>query len=103
MRKEFFEFTVQLTGQCLVMRKDQGRPVYTLDDIGHGKGLSGTGSTFQDLFLFSLFQTFDQRINCLRLITGCLKRRDQFKSFHPQTPCRKAVSYLPVHKEAYSP
>ena len=42
-RKQFPELAVELGGQGFIRRNDQGRPVGSSDDIGHGKSLAGAG------------------------------------------------------------
>ena len=80
VREEFLEFGIQLAGQGLVVGKDQCRPVYPGNDIGHGKGFAGAGGTFQNLFFFSFLQPADQLVNRFRLIPGRMKRGNQFKA-----------------------
>ena len=43
LREELLHFRVKLARQGLVMGNDQGGLVQRLDDIGHGKSLTGTG------------------------------------------------------------
>ena len=43
--KQIPKLGVELGGQGLVRRNDQRRPVDLFDNLGHGKGFSGTGYT----------------------------------------------------------
>ena len=73
MGKQFLELTIQLTSQRLVVGKHKSRTVHPFNDIGHRKGLAGSGSTFQHLFLFSFLQAFAKGINGFGLITSRLE------------------------------
>ena len=51
--EEGFELVVELGGEGLVVREDEGGAVDLLDDLGHGEGLAGAGDAEQDLVLFA--------------------------------------------------
>ena len=55
LREELLEFAVKLCSKCLVMGNDQGRFLHLLDDVGHGKCLTGACNTHQGLVLFPSF------------------------------------------------
>ena len=69
-REKFLELAVQLSSQGLIVRYDQSGLLQLLNDIGHGKGLAGTGHAQQGLKLVALLKTFDQGFYSLRLVTG---------------------------------
>ena len=47
--KKCCEFAIELGGQRLVGRQDQGGALGGLDDLGHGEGLAGAGDAEQHL------------------------------------------------------
>ena len=47
--EEFLELGIELRGERLVRRQDEGGALRLLDHLGHGEGLSGTGDAEQDL------------------------------------------------------
>ena len=51
--EEGFELVVELGGEGLVVREDEGGALDLLDDLGHGEGLAGAGDAEQDLILFA--------------------------------------------------
>ena len=53
MRKQFLEFGIQLTGQRLVVGKNQRRTIHPFDHIADRKRLAGTCGPQQYLFLFA--------------------------------------------------
>ncbi len=68
IREKSFEFGSQLAGQGLVVGNDQGGPLDTLDDIGHGEGFAGAGDAQQGLGPVTSIQTSDQAFDCSRLV-----------------------------------
>jgi len=44
-RKKLFEFVVELRCQGFVVGKNEGRPLYLLDDVRYGKGFSTSGNS----------------------------------------------------------
>ena len=80
-RKKFFEFRTKLCCQYFVMRQNQCRPIYFLDNICHSKCFSRARHPQKNLTGITAVKTFNERINCLRLIAGRLIRRHQFKRF----------------------
>ena len=67
------------------MGNDKGRLLQVLYHIGHGKRLARTRDTQQCLGLVPLSESFGQRLDRLRLITGGLIFRMQFE-FHIRYP-----------------
>ena len=70
IRKELFEFPIQLRSQRLIMCNNQCRLVHLLNDIRHGKCLTRSSNSKQRLTLVSFFETFDQLSNYLRLVAS---------------------------------
>jgi hypothetical protein len=48
-RKEILELAIELGGESLVRREDQGRALRRLDHLGHGEGLARAGDAEQHL------------------------------------------------------
>ena len=69
VREEALELAIELGGEGLVRRQDQGRALHRLDDLGHGEGLAGAGRAEQDLVALLALETLDQFGNRLRLVT----------------------------------
>ena len=80
-RKKITHFRIELRSQCLIGCHDDGRPLYSLDNIGDGKSLARTGYTQQCLPCLTCLQPGDQAINCRGLITGRRKFALQKKFF----------------------
>lgn len=72
IRKELFKFPIQLRRQSLIMRNDQRWFIQLLYDIRHRKCLTGSGNSKQRLTLVSFFETTNQLLNRLRLISDRL-------------------------------
>ena len=70
IRKELFEFPIQLRSQRLIMCNNQCRLVHLLNNIRHGKCLTRSSNAKQRLTLVSFFEAFDQLFNCLRLVAS---------------------------------
>ena len=51
--EEGFELVVELGGEGLVVREDEGGALDLLDDLGHGEGFAGAGDAEQDLILLA--------------------------------------------------
>ncbi len=51
--EEGFELVVELGGEGLVVREDEGGALDLLDDLGHGEGLAGAGDAEEDLIFFA--------------------------------------------------
>lgn len=73
--EEGLELVVELGGEGLVVREDEGRTVELLDDLGHREGLAGAGNAEEDLVLFASVEAGDELANgsglvALRLV-GC--------------------------------
>ena len=53
MGEEVFELVIELGGEGLVVREDEGGALDLLDDLGHGEGLAGAGDAEEDLVFFA--------------------------------------------------
>ncbi len=84
--EELLELRAQLGGQGLVVGQHQRGPLHLLDDLGHGKGLAGSGNAQQHLLLQPVLDALRQRGNGLRLVPGGLIFRYDFKFRHSPTP-----------------
>ena len=51
---------VELGGEGLVVREDEGGALGLLDDLGHGEGLAGAGDAEEDLVLFAGVEAGDE-------------------------------------------
>ena len=69
-RKKFLHLPIKLCRQRFVVGNDQSRLVQCLNDIGHGKGLTGTGNSKQRLKLIALPEALHKFGNGLGLVTG---------------------------------
>ncbi len=58
--EEGLEFVVELGGESLVVREDEGGALEFFDDLGHGEGLAGAGDAEEDLVFFSGADTGDE-------------------------------------------
>ncbi len=72
IRKEGLELAIELGGQGLVVRHDQGRTLGLLDDLGHGEGFTRSGHPQQNLIMLALGYAFQQVGDGARLIAGRL-------------------------------
>ena len=77
--EERLEFLVELRRQRLVVREDQRRLAYVLDDVRHGERLAGTRDAKQRLELFSVLETFGEFFDGLRLVARCPVRAHEFE------------------------
>ena len=73
VRKEPFEFTIQLRRQCFVGRKDDRRSLSFLDHLGHGECLARAGRAQQNLILFPAQHTSRQLLDRGGLVACRLK------------------------------
>ena len=73
------ELTAQLGRQGLIMGQHQRRPVDLGDDVGHGKGLAGTGNALEHLLPLPCQHPFGQGFNGLRLVAGGAVGRNKLK------------------------
>ena len=80
--EKLLELCTQLSRQSLIVCQNQRGPLGLLNHFGHGKGLAGTGNAQQNLLLQAVLNSFCQRGNCLRLITGRPVFRNNFKFRH---------------------
>jgi len=58
--EEGFELVVELGGESLVVREDEGGALDLLDDLGHGEGFARAGDAEQDLILLAGSQAGDE-------------------------------------------
>ena len=72
MRKERLHLGEQLRGKRLVVTHDESRAVEFFDNVGNGKSLTATRYAKQNLRVSTGFDTIDQRLNSLRLVSGRL-------------------------------
>ena len=62
--EEVLELAIELGGQRLVGRQDQGRALRLLDHLGHGEGLAGAGDAEQHLGAVAVVDALDQLARC---------------------------------------
>ena len=67
--KKFLHLPVKLRRQRLIVCNDQRRFVQLLNNICHGKCLTGTCDSKQRLELIALLEAFDQFFDCLGLVS----------------------------------
>ena len=77
VREEGLELAIELGGQRLVGRKDEGRAVGLGDDLGHGEGLARTGDAQKHLVGLAGVDAFDQLLDRRRLVAGGFERRGE--------------------------
>ena len=70
--EEFLELAVELSGEGLVVAQNEGGPSSLCDDVGHRKGLAGTGDPEKGLRLGAVVDPFHQFGDGLGLIAGRL-------------------------------
>src|SRR5262249_2051968 len=66
--EKILELAIELGGERLVRRKDQGRALGRLDHLGHGVGLARAGDAEQALRAVGAADAFDEFGDCLRLV-----------------------------------
>jgi len=66
--KKLFEFIEELGGQGLIGGYDKGGTLCPGNDVGHSKGLAGTGDTEEYLMLVAFLQGTGEGLNGLRLV-----------------------------------
>jgi len=66
--KKLFEFIEELGGQGLVGGYNKRWPFRPGNDVGHGKGLAGTGNTEEYLVFIAFLQGMGEGFNGLRLV-----------------------------------
>ena len=81
-REKLPELAAELSGQRLIVRQNKSRPVQALNDVCHGEGLARAGDAEQNLFIDSVFNTGDQRVDCRRLVAHGLIRGMKLKMIH---------------------
>src|SRR5690606_35385422 len=74
--EEALELGIELGGQGLVVRQDQGGALSLFNDLGHGEGLARAGDAQENLILLALIGLVDQFGDGGGLVAGGLERRD---------------------------
>ena len=72
--KELAELGVELRGERLVGREHQRRPIEARDDVRHRVRLARAGDAEQRLEREAVADSFDERIDRLRLVPGGRKK-----------------------------
>ena len=72
VREEALELAVELGGERLVRREDEGRALRRLDHLGHGEGLARAGDAEEHLVALEAAHAVDELGDRLRLIAGGL-------------------------------
>ena len=88
--KEALHLAIELGGQRLVRRQDQGRALQMLDDMGHGEGLARAGNAQQDLVALLALEPRDELDDGLGLVAGGLVVGDDLEGHAPGRPGRPA-------------
>ena len=73
VREEVLELAIELRGQRLVRREDQGRALRLLDHLGHGEGLARAGDAEQHLGALGRVDALDEIADGGRLVAGRLE------------------------------
>ena len=100
--EEALELAIELGGQRLVRRQDDGGALRGLDHLGHGVGLAGPGDAEQHLRTVVAVDAFDQfldggRLVALRLVFGLdLEAHTAFGFLRARRPVRRPDFYLAV-------
>ena len=81
VREKAAHLSTDLAGQCFVWFQNKGRTVASGNDVCHGESFAGAGNAEKRLCLIPGLQSFYQRINRLRLVSGGLKRCFEMKHF----------------------
>ncbi len=68
--EEVLELAIELGGQRLVWREDEGRAAGLGDDLGGGEGLARAGDAEQDLIGLAIVGAFEQLGNRRGLVAG---------------------------------
>ena len=100
--EEALELAIELGGQRLVRRQDDGGALRRLDHLGHGVGLAGAGDAEQHLRAVVAVDAFDQfldrgRLVALRLVFGFdHEAHAAFGFFRARRAVRRPDSHLAV-------
>ena len=94
--KKLLELRAELGRQGLVVGQYQRRPLDSLDDLGHGKGLSGASDAQQHLLLQSVLDALRQLGNSLGLVAGGLVFRYNLKIRHFTRSVRSSIRGRPL-------
>ena len=100
--EEALELAIELGGQRLVRRQDDGGALRRLDHLGHGVGLAGAGDAEQHLRAVVALDALDQfldrgRLVALRLVFGLdLEAHAAFGFFRARRPVRRPHLELAV-------
>ncbi len=97
--EERLELAVELRGQRLVGRQDEGGALRRLDHLGHGEGLAGAGDAEQHLRAVVALHAFHQLLDGLRLVAlrlevgGDPERDAAFGFFRPRRAVRRPHAF----------
>ena len=58
--EELLQLGIELRGERLVVRKDERRPLYLLNDVGNGEGLPRAGCPEEDLVMEAIGEPLDE-------------------------------------------
>lgn len=101
--KKLTKLRVKLRGQGFVVRQHKGRFLHVLNQIRHGKSLTGAGHTQQSLLANTLVQPIAKLCNSLRLVTGGRVFAFEFKLWHNSIiPCIDFLRNLCYNKGMWS-
>ena len=79
LRKKSFEFLIKLCRECLVMSKDERRPLHLFDHVRDRKGLSAAGNAEQNLVFGTIIEALNEMFYCRRLVALGLIFRNETK------------------------
>ncbi len=79
VREKRLEFLVELRRERLVVRQNQRRLAYVLDDVRHRESLAGTCDAKQRLELLPVLETFGEFLYGLRLVARRSVRAHEFE------------------------
>ena len=71
--KEAFKLRIELRGQCLIGRHDEGRSLRLLNDLGHSESFARPRHAEQDLIAVNRIYARDKLRNSFNLIAFGLK------------------------------
>ena len=80
--EKVLELAIELRGECLVMRENEGGASKPGDDVGHRERLARTRDTEKGLVLLLLKNSTSELVDRLGLISRGLVRRDQLEVGH---------------------
>ena len=78
--EKFLEFLGKLSGECFIVREDQGWTLTSRDDIRHGKGLSRASHSEEGLVLVATIDRLHEFPDGIRLVSCGRILRMKFKN-----------------------